>query len=129
MRKLFIPVAGSFLPAACGKTDLTCSSSTILESLVTCISMQMPERESSGYVALTSTQRADWRIVVNQMLQGSSAVLRHRATPSDSSISNGSEFPQSQRLDCAHHGYVPMTEHCKRRFVNGHSPQAHGCII
>lgn len=71
MRKLFIPIVGSFLPAACGNADLTCSSSTTLESLVTCISMQMPQRDSNGYVAPTSTQRADWRTAVNQMLQGS----------------------------------------------------------
>jgi hypothetical protein len=48
MRRLFIPIVGSFLPAACGNGDLTCSSSTTLESLVTCISMQMPQRDSNG---------------------------------------------------------------------------------
>jgi hypothetical protein len=31
----------------------------------------MPLSESKGYVAPTPSQRADWRIVVNQMLQGS----------------------------------------------------------
>jgi hypothetical protein len=31
----------------------------------------MPQVGSNGYVAPTPSQRADWRIVVNQMLQGS----------------------------------------------------------
>jgi len=71
MRKLFISVVGSFLLVACAKTDLTCSSSKTLESLVTCIRTQMPQSESTGYVAPTSTQGADWRTAVNRMLQGS----------------------------------------------------------
>ena len=71
MRKLFIPVAGSLLLVACGRADLTCSSSTTLESLVTCIRDQMPQSGSNGYVAPTPSERADWRTVVNQMLQGS----------------------------------------------------------
>ena len=70
MRKLFIPVVGSLLLVGCN-AKLTCPSSTILESLVTCIRTQMPQSGSNGYVAPTSTQRADWRTVVNQMLQGS----------------------------------------------------------
>ena len=81
MRKLFIPVVSSLLLVACGhsafripeiaKADLTCPSSMTLESLVTCIRAQMPQSGSNGYVAPTPTQRADWRTVVNQMLQGS----------------------------------------------------------
>ena len=81
MRKLFIPVVSSLLLVTCGhspflipemaKVDLNCPSSTTLESLVTCIRTQMPQSGSNGYVAPTSTQRADWRTVVNQMLQGS----------------------------------------------------------
>lgn len=81
MRKLFIPVVSSLLLVACGdsafmipeiaKADLTCPSSTTLESLVTCIRTQIPQSGSNGYVAPTSTQRADWRTVVNQILQGS----------------------------------------------------------
>ena len=79
MRRLFIPVVGSLLLVACGpkvmipetaKADLTCPSGT-LEDLVKCIRDKMPKRESNGYVAPTFAQRADWRIVVNQMLQGS----------------------------------------------------------
>lgn len=81
MRRLFIPVVGSLLLVACGhskvmssesaKADLTCPSGTTLERLVRCIRDKMPKRESDGYVAPTFAQRADWRIVVNQMLQGS----------------------------------------------------------
>ena len=50
---------------------MTCTSSTTLESLVTCIRAQMPQRGSNGYVEPTSTQRAAWRTVVKQMLKGS----------------------------------------------------------
>jgi len=71
MRKLFIPAVGSLLLVTCGNADLSCPSSTTLESLVTCIRGQMPQRGSNGYVAPTPTQRAEWRTVVNQILQGS----------------------------------------------------------
>jgi hypothetical protein len=81
MRRLFIPVVASLLLVACGdlkvvipasaKADLTCPSDTTLELLVRCIRDKMPERESEGYVAPTFAQRADWRIIVNQMMQGS----------------------------------------------------------
>ena len=81
MRTLLIGFAGAFLVVGCGHsafvaleiapTDLTCPSSTTLELLVTCIRTQMPQVGSKGYVAPTSTQRADWRTVVNQMLRGS----------------------------------------------------------
>ena len=71
MRKLLIPVIASWLLVACGRANLTCPFSTTLESLVTCIRDQMPQNGSNGYVAPTSSQRADWRTVVNQMLQGS----------------------------------------------------------
>jgi hypothetical protein len=81
MRKLFILVVGSLLLVACGhsafripeiaKADMTCPSSMDLESLAKCIRAKMPQSGSNGYVAPTSTQRADWRTVVNQILQGS----------------------------------------------------------
>jgi hypothetical protein len=71
MRTLFIAAVGSLLLVASGNADLTCASSKNLGSLVECIRAHMPRRESNGYVAPTSSQRADWRIVVNQMLQGS----------------------------------------------------------
>jgi hypothetical protein len=81
MRKLFILVVGSLLLVAYGhsafripeiaKADMTCPSSMDLESLAKCIRAKMPQSGSNGYVAPTSTQRADWRTVVNQILQGS----------------------------------------------------------
>ena len=70
MRTLVILAVGSLLLVACGNI-LTCPSSTTLDSLVTCVRTQMPQSGSNGYVAPTPTQRADWRTVVNQMLQGS----------------------------------------------------------
>ncbi|MGE0131789.1 MAG: BACON domain-containing protein [Blastocatellales bacterium] len=50
--------------------DLTCSSATTLESLATCIRGQMPQSGSNGFVAPNAAEQADWRAVVNQMLQG-----------------------------------------------------------
>ena len=71
MRALFIAAVGSLLLVASGNADVTCASSKNLDSLVECIRDHMPLKESNGYVAPTPSQRADWRIVVNQMLQGS----------------------------------------------------------
>jgi hypothetical protein len=50
--------------------DLTCSSSTTLQALATCIRNQMPQSGSNGFVAPNATEQADWRAVVNLMLQG-----------------------------------------------------------
>jgi hypothetical protein len=69
--RVLISVLLALLPTACGNLELTCPSSTGLDSLATCIAAQMPERGSNGYVVPTAAQRADWRAVVNQMLQGS----------------------------------------------------------
>jgi hypothetical protein len=71
MRTLVIAAVASLLLIGSANADLTCSSSMTLDTLVTCIRDQMPKAESNGYVAPTPSQRADWRIVVNQMLQGS----------------------------------------------------------
>ena len=51
--------------------DLTCASSTTLESLATCIRTQMPKEGSNGFVRPNATEQADWRAVVNRMLRGS----------------------------------------------------------
>lgn len=50
--------------------DLTCAASTTLEDLTTCIRTQMPQSGSNGFVAPTAAEQADWRTVVNQMLNG-----------------------------------------------------------
>jgi hypothetical protein len=71
MRTLLIAAVGSVLLIGSGNADLTCPSSKTLDTLVECIRAQMPQVGSNGYVAPTPSQRADWRIVVNQMLQGS----------------------------------------------------------
>jgi hypothetical protein len=63
----FVRIGSSAAPAY---ADLTCSSSTTLESLATCIRNQMPQSGSNGYVAPTAAQQNDWRTVVAQMLQG-----------------------------------------------------------
>ena len=59
---------GATKPAAFA--NLTCSSSTTLEALATCIRNQMPQSGSNGYVAPTVAQQNDWRIVVDEMLNG-----------------------------------------------------------
>ncbi|MGH7887390.1 MAG: hypothetical protein ACREPG_05970, partial [Candidatus Binatia bacterium] len=51
--------------------DLTCSSSATLEELATCIRLQMPPSGLNGFVAPSAAEQDDWRVVVNQMLQGS----------------------------------------------------------
>ena len=71
MRTLVLAAVQSLLLVGSGTADLTCPSSTTLDALVKCIRNQMPQAESNGYGAPTPSQRADWRIVVNQMLQGS----------------------------------------------------------
>ena len=71
MRTLAIAAVVSLLLVGSGSADLTCPSSTTLDTLVECIRAQMPQVDSNGYVAPTPSQRAEWRIVVNQMLQGS----------------------------------------------------------
>lgn len=58
-------VSGSDVAPA---TTLSCPSSTALESLIDCISGQMPQHDSDGFVAPTSTQKADFQTVVQQML-------------------------------------------------------------
>jgi hypothetical protein len=70
------PVASLAILAVClvlpaSAADLTCSSATTLDALVTCIRTQMPGNGSGGYVAPTAAQRADWRNVARQMLEGS----------------------------------------------------------
>jgi hypothetical protein len=71
MRTLLIAALASLLLVGSASADLTCPSSTTLDTLVKCIRKQMPQVGSAGYVAPTPSQRADWRTVVNQMLQGS----------------------------------------------------------
>jgi hypothetical protein len=70
VRMLLVVVVGSLLVGGCGNAGLTCADATSLETVVTCVREQMPARESNGYVAPTDAQRADWRAVVDQMLQG-----------------------------------------------------------
>jgi hypothetical protein len=47
---------------------LACPSSTTLESLIDCISRQMPAHGSDGFVAPTSKQKRDFQTVVRRML-------------------------------------------------------------
>lgn len=63
-------IAAACCIASAGAATLPCSSSTTLESLVTCVSAQMPQDGSNGYVAPTAAQRADFRAVFEQMLAG-----------------------------------------------------------
>jgi hypothetical protein len=49
---------------------LSCSTATTLETLVDCISNQMPKDSSNGFVVPTTTQKTDFKSVVTSMLQG-----------------------------------------------------------
>lgn len=63
---------GAVVSGSATVADLTCASSTTLESLATCIRNQMPQQSgSSGFVAPNATEQADWRAVVNRMLGSS----------------------------------------------------------
>ena len=58
------------LSAPAVAATLDCPGKTTLEGLVDCISLQMPQSGSNGYVAPTATQQADFRAAVSLMLQG-----------------------------------------------------------
>jgi Fibronectin type III domain len=62
---------GAVVSSSATAADLTCASSMTLESLATCIRKQMPQSGSNGFVTPNTTEQADWRAVVKQMLQGS----------------------------------------------------------
>jgi hypothetical protein len=62
---------GAVVSGSTTVADLTCVSSTTLEALAICIRKQMPQAGSNGFVAPNTTEQADWRAVVKQMLQGS----------------------------------------------------------
>ena len=62
---------GAAVSGSATVADLTCASSTTLESLATCIRAQIPKEGSKGFVAPNATEQADWRKVVNRMLRGS----------------------------------------------------------
>lgn len=47
-----------------------CADTDTLEELADCISRQMPQHRSNDYVVPNATERADFRAVVTQMLQG-----------------------------------------------------------
>ena len=59
------------IPQTARAADLTCATSTTLDALATCIRTQMPGNGSNGFVVPNSTQQADFRWVVRQMLGGS----------------------------------------------------------
>jgi hypothetical protein len=63
-------VAGGGFAQPAGAATLSCSSSATLEQLVECVSLQMPQDASNGYVAPTSQQLSDFRSVFAQMLAG-----------------------------------------------------------
>jgi hypothetical protein len=50
--------------------ELACSTATTLESLVKCITTQMPQSNSNDFVPASQTETQDWRSMVRQMLQG-----------------------------------------------------------
>ena len=60
------------MPHASAAT-LDCPASTTLETLVDCISQQMPQSGSNGFVPPTTQQQTEFRAAVNQMLQGQCA--------------------------------------------------------
>jgi hypothetical protein len=60
---LFVPLFAQAATRACTDVDT-------LEELADCISRQMPQHRSNDYVVPNAAERADFRAVVTQMLQG-----------------------------------------------------------
>lgn len=54
--------------------NLSCSSSTTLDSLVACIYSHMP-RAGGGFVIPSEAARADWRTAVTEMMDGSCSTM------------------------------------------------------
>ena len=73
MRLLLLALAMWGANAAQAAT-LSCPSASTLESLVQCISLQMPQDSSNGYHAPSATQRSDFQAVYEQMLRGNCSV-------------------------------------------------------
>lgn len=69
IRTLLFAALAAAGPVVHGAT-LSCPHATTLESLVQCVSAQMPQDGSNGYVAPTAAQRADFRSVFDKMLAG-----------------------------------------------------------
>jgi hypothetical protein len=73
-RILLILVAGGLTGLGVGKAAaqdvLACPEATTLEALATCISGQMPQRDSNLYVAPTPVQQADFADLTTQMMSG-----------------------------------------------------------
>lgn len=66
----FLAALVSAAPAVSFAAVMNCPTSTTLESLVECISKQMPQHDSDGFVPPTPAQQADMQTVVKQMLDG-----------------------------------------------------------
>lgn len=58
------------MPASTLAAELSCSTETTLDALVTCIRNQMPGNGSNGFVIPNATQQNEWRWTVGQMMQG-----------------------------------------------------------
>ena len=54
--------------------NLSCSSSTTLESLITCIYGHMP-RAGGGFVIPSAAAQADWRTAVTEMMKGNCSTM------------------------------------------------------
>ena len=70
---IFVPCAPAKAAPAATAT-LSCPTSTTLEALVDCISHQMPQHGSNGFVAPSAAEAADFAQVVTSMLEGNCAL-------------------------------------------------------
>lgn len=68
-----LPATPAFAAKPVTPVNLTCSTSTTLEALVDCISVQMPQHDSNGFIPPNATESADFAAVVTSMLEGNCA--------------------------------------------------------
>ena len=71
-----------------------CPDSTTLEVLIKCITDQMPLKNTNGFVEPTQAIQADWRTVIDQMLDGQCKNVDLPSTLTDSLCS----VPNTQPL-------------------------------
>ena len=92
---------------------LDCPAATTLEALVDCISLQMPQSGSNGYVPPNATQQLEFRAAVAQMMQGQcgfalgSNIAANMAIRSFTDSGNGRTYcVLMETLDANNNGFV-----------------------
>ena len=135
-RILAAALAGLVLAAAPARAaTLDCAAATTLEALVDCISLQMPQSGSNGYVPPNATQQLEFRAAVAQMMQGQCGfalganIAANMAIRSFTDSGNGRTYcVLMETLDANNNGYVDkgwgtfITYNGATREISHHAP-------